>query len=178
MQLRGKTLGIIGFGRIGQETARIGLAMGMNVLPVDLMINETDIDINLFNSKDVKLTVHVPTVKFDEMLAKSDFISLHVPSVGKAILGTDEFSKMKDGVVVINCSRGGTIDEDALLKALESGKVGAAGLDVFENEPNVNSAILAHEKIALTPHIGAATVEAQDRIGEELADKITAYFKG
>lgn len=176
MQLRGKTLGIIGFGRIGQETARIGLAMGMNVLPVDLMINETDIDINLFNSKDVKLTVHVPTVKFDEMLAKSDFISLHVPSVGKAILGADEFAKMKDGVVVINCARGGTIDEDALLEALDSGKVGAAGLDVFENEPTPLKTLLDHPKISVTPHIGASTMEAQRNIGLELADKIIAAF--
>ena len=176
MQLRGKTLGIIGFGRIGQETARIGLALGMNVLPVDLMINETDIDLNLYNSKAVKLTVHVPTVSFDEMLAKSDFISLHVPSVGKAILGAEEFAKMKDGVVVINCARGGTIDEAALLESLSSGKVGAAGLDVFENEPTPLKALLDHPKISVTPHIGASTVEAQRNIGLELADKIIAKF--
>lgn len=176
MQLRGKTLGIIGFGRIGQETARIGLALGMNVLPVDLMINETDIDINLYNSKDVKLTVHMPTVKMDEMLTKSDFISLHVPAVGRAILGADEFAKMKDGVIVINCARGGTIDENALLSALESGKVAAAGLDVFENEPTPLQALLDHPKISLTPHIGASTREAQRNIGLELADKIIAKF--
>ncbi len=176
MQLRGKTLGIIGFGRIGQETARIGLALGMNVLPVDLMIDETDININLFNSKDVKLTVHVPTVKFEEMLKKADFISLHVPAVGKAILGKEEFTKMKDGVVVINCARGGTIDETALLEALESGKVAAAGLDVFENEPTPIQALLDHPRISLTPHIGASTVEAQRNIGLELADKIIARF--
>lgn len=176
MQLRGKTLGIIGFGRIGQETARIGLALGMNVLPVDLMINETDIDINLYNSEAVKLTVHVPTVSFDEMLAKADFISLHVPSVGKAILNTEEFAKMKDGVIVINCSRGGTIDETALLESLDSGKVAAAGLDVFENEPTPLKALLDHPKISVTPHIGASTVEAQRNIGLELADKIIAKF--
>ncbi len=176
MQLRGKTLGIIGFGRIGQETARIGLALGMNVLPVDLMINHTDIDINLFNSKDVKLTVHVPTVSFDEMLAKSDFISLHVPSVGRAILGSAEFEKMKDGVVIINCSRGGTIDEEALLEGLDSGKIAAAGLDVFENEPTPLKSLLDHPKISVTPHIGASTVEAQRNIGLELADKIIAAF--
>jgi len=176
MQLRGKTLGIIGFGRIGQETARIGLAMGMNVLPVDLMIDETNIDLNLYNSKAVKLTVHVPTVSFDEMLAKSDFISLHVPSVGKAILSTEEFAKMKDGVIVINCARGGTIDESALLESIDSGKVAAAGLDVFENEPTPLKALLDHPKISVTPHIGASTVEAQRNIGLELADKIIAKF--
>jgi D-3-phosphoglycerate dehydrogenase / 2-oxoglutarate reductase len=175
-QLRGKTLGIVGFGRIGQETARIGLALGMNVLAVDLMINEADIDIDLFNSKDGKLTVHVPTVNFDEMLAKADFISLHVPSVGKAILGEAEFEKMKNGVIVINCSRGGIIDEEALLSALDSGKVAAAGLDVFENEPTPLKALLDHPKISASPHIGASTLEAQRNIGLELADQIIAHF--
>lgn len=176
MQLRGKTLGIIGFGRIGQETARIGLALGMNVLPVDLNINETDIDINLYNSKDVKLTVHMPTVKFDEMLAKSDFISLHVPAVGKAILSAEEFEKMKDGVILINCSRGGTVNEQDLLANLASGKVAGAGLDVFENEPSPLEALLNHPNISVTPHIGASTMEAQRNIGLELADKIIAQF--
>ncbi len=176
MQLRGKTLGIIGFGRIGQETARIGLALGMNVLPVDLMINEADIDINLYNSANGKLAVHLPTVKFDEMLKQSDFISLHVPSVGKAILGEAEFEKMKDGVILINCSRGGTVDEEALLSALDSGKVIAAGLDVFENEPTPLKALLDHPKISVTPHIGASTQEAQRNIGLELADKIIGHF--
>ncbi|MFT5383869.1 MAG: D-3-phosphoglycerate dehydrogenase, partial [Saprospiraceae bacterium] len=176
VQLRGKTLGIVGFGRIGQETARIGLALGMNVLPVDLMINGTDIDINLYNSKDVKLTVHVPTVKFDEMLAKSDFISLHVPSVGKALIGEAEFEKMKTGAIIINCSRGGIIDEEALLSALDSGKVAAAGLDVFENEPTPMKALLDHPRISASPHIGASTLEAQRNIGLELADQIIAHF--
>lgn len=176
IQLRGKTLGIVGFGRIGQETARIGLALGMNVLPVDLMIEETDIDINLYNSKDVKLTVHVPTVKFDQMLAKSDFISLHVPSIGKALLGKAEFEKMKNGVFVINCSRGGIIDETALLSALDSGKVAAAGLDVFDNEPTPLKYLLDHPKVSASPHIGASTLEAQRNIGLELADQIIAHF--
>lgn len=176
IQLRGKTLGIVGFGRIGQETARIGLALGMNVLPVDLMIEETDIDINLYTSKDVKLTVHVPTVKFDEMLAKSDFISLHVPSIGKALLGKAEFEKMKSGAIVINCSRGGIIDEEALLSALDSGKVAAAGLDVFDNEPTPLKSLLDHPKVSVSPHIGASTLEAQRNIGLELADQIIAHF--
>ncbi len=175
-QLRGKTLGIIGFGRIGQETARIGLALGMNVLPVDLMIDQMDIDINIYNTKGVKLKVHVPTVSFDEMLAQSDFISLHVPSLKKAILGKEEFAKMKDGVIVINCARGGTIDEEALLEALESGKVAGAGLDVFVNEPSPMEALLNHPQISVTPHIGASTMEAQRNIGLELADKIIAAF--
>ena len=176
IQLRGKSLGIIGFGRIGQEVARIGLAMGMNVLPVDLVIQETDLDIQVFNNADVRLSVRIPTVDWDTMLQKSDFITLHVPFIGRPILAAEEFSKMKDGVFLINCSRGGTVDEEALLDALHSGKVAAAGLDVFENEPTPRKEILAHEKISLSPHIGASTLEAQRNIGLELAEKIIAFF--
>ncbi len=177
IQLRGKTLGVIGFGRIGQETARIGLALGMNVMPVDLVVQETDIDINLFNSQDVKLTVRLETQDWDDMLAKADFISLHVPFAGgKALLGEAEFSKMKDGVRIINTARGGAVDEEALLAALESGKVAGAGLDVFENEPTPRRELLEHPNISLSPHIGASTAEAQTNIGLELADKIIAFF--
>ena len=175
-QLRGKTLGIIGFGRIGQETARIGVALGMNVIPVDPQIDSADIDINVFNNDDVRLSVKLPTGDWEEMLAKADFISLHVPSLGKPLIGETEFQKMKNGVIVINAARGGIIDEDALLQALESGKVAAAGLDVFENEPAPRAELLQHPNISLSPHIGASTHEAQANIGLELADKIIAYF--
>ncbi len=176
IQLRGKTLGIIGFGRIGQETARIGLALGMNVLPVDLMIDEENIAISLFNNTDVNLSVRVPTVKMDEMLAKADFISLHLPSLSKPLIDAAAMAKMKDGVVLINTARGGIIDEVALLEALASGKVGAAGLDVFEGEPTPRQELLEHPQISLTPHIGASTAAAQRNIGLELADKIIAHF--
>ena len=176
IQLRGQTLGIIGFGRIGQETARIGVALGMKVMPVDLYIDSADIHVNVFNSEEVSLSVKLETFEMEEMLAKADFISLHVPSVGKAILGKDEFAKMKDGVVVVNCARGGTIDEDALLAALESGKVAAAGLDVFENEPTPRRELLEHDRISVTPHIGASTTAAQRNIGLEMADKIIAHL--
>lgn len=175
VQLRGKTLGIIGFGRIGQETARIGLGMGMNVLPVDPFVKEAKVAVNLFNKQSIE--VALPTVAMDEMLAQADYISLHVPFLGKAVLSTDEFAKMKDGVIVVNAARGGVIDEDALLAALESGKVAAAGLDVFENEPTPRKDLLAHDRISLTPHIGASTLEAQTNIGLELADQITAFFE-
>ncbi|MEM9917529.1 MAG: D-2-hydroxyacid dehydrogenase [Bacteroidota bacterium] len=175
-QLRGKTLGIIGFGRIGQETARIGLALGMNVLPVDLMINDANIDIQLYDVDKVQLTVKLPTVSMDEMLANADIISLHVPFTGKPLLSDDSFAKMKDGAILINCARGGTVDEDALLKAMESGKVAAAGLDVFESEPTPRKELLQHPAISLSPHIGASTGEAQRNIGLELADKIIGHF--
>jgi len=130
MELRGRTLGIIGFGNIGQETGKIALALGMNVLPVDPVRKTATIEIDLYGGRG-GLAVTLDTVPMDEMLAHSDFISLHIPNLGKPILSNDEFSKMKEGVVLVNCARGGTVDEDALLAAMESGKVAAAGLDVF-----------------------------------------------
>jgi D-3-phosphoglycerate dehydrogenase len=177
IQLRGKSLGIIGFGRIGQEVARIGLAIGMNVLPTDLMINEANIDINIFANEKVTMNIHVPTVPYKEVLAKSDFISLHIPfGGGKPLIGAEEISSMKKGVYLINTARGGAIDETALLAALSSGQVAGAGLDVFENEPTPKAELLEHPNISLTPHIGAATNEAQANIGLEIADRVIAFF--
>jgi D-3-phosphoglycerate dehydrogenase len=177
IQLRGKSLGIIGFGRIGQEVARIGLALGMNVLPTDLMINEANIDINIFANEKVTMNIHVPTVPYKEVLAKSDFISLHIPfGGGKPLIGAEEISSMKKGVYLINTARGGAIDETALLAALASGQVAGAGLDVFENEPTPKAELLEHPNISLTPHIGAATNEAQANIGLEIADRVIAFF--
>ena len=174
-ELRGKTIGIIGFGRIGQETAKIALGLGMNVLPVDLFIKEATITVD-FPQADFDVEINLPTVDMKEMLANADYISLHVPFLGKPVLGKKEFKAMKDGVIVANAARGGTIDEDALLAALESGKVAAAALDVFENEPTPRADLLNHPRISVTPHIGAATMEAQRNIGLELAEKIIAQF--
>lgn len=171
IELEGKTIGIIGFGRIGQETAKCALGMGMDVLAVDPYISEATLSIG---PASLGFEVDVTTVKMEDMLADADYISLHIPSVGKPILGAEEFAKMKDGVIIINCSRGGTVDEDALLSALNSGKVAAAGLDVFDNEPTPRQDILSHPKISLTPHIGASTEEAQNKIGQELAEKMIA----
>lgn len=177
IQLRGKTLGIIGFGRIGREVARIGLGLGMNVMPVDLVIDEAEIDINIYKSSDVSLSVRMETYDMEEVLAKSDFLTLHVPfGGGRALIGKDEFAKMKDGVRVINTARGGAIDEESLLIALESGKVAGAGLDVFVDEPTPLPALLNHPKVSVSPHIGASTAEAQRNIGLELADRILAHF--
>jgi D-3-phosphoglycerate dehydrogenase / 2-oxoglutarate reductase len=175
IELEGKTIGIIGFGRIGQETAKCALGMGMDVLAVDPYISEVTLSIG---PAALGFEVDVTTVNMDDMLADADYISLHIPSVGKPILGAEEFAKMKDGVIIINCSRGGTVDEDALLAALNSGKVAAAGLDVFDNEPTPRQDILTHPKISLTPHIGASTEEAQNKIGQELAEKMIAALKG
>ena len=172
-QLLGKNLGIIGLGRIGQETAKLGLAIGMEVYAVDPMIKEAKLDIKMVGAT---VNVKLPTVSMDTMLANADFLSLHIPFTGKAVLGPDEFAKMKDGLVLINAARGGTVDEDALLAALNSGKVAAAGLDVFANEPTPRKDLLAHPNVSLTPHIGASTLEAQRNIGLELADQLIAHF--
>ena len=176
IELRGKTMGIIGFGRIGRETATIALGLGMNVLAYDLYPFSGNITLNLQGG--IKVDVHVQTVSLEEVIAKSDFISLHTPFADKPILGAAEFAAMKPGVGIVNCSRGGTIDEKALIEALDSGEVAFAGLDVFDNEPTPLAAILNHPKISLTPHIGASTNEAQERVGAELANLIIAHFKG
>lgn len=174
VELRGKTIGIIGFGRIGRETASVALGLGMNVLAYDLYPFEGNITLNL--TQGIKVDVPVKTVSLEEVITGADFISLHTPFADKPILGAEEFAKMKKGVGIVNCSRGGTIDELALIEALDNGKVAFAGLDVFDNEPTPRQEILSHPKISLTPHIGAATNEAQERIGAELANIIIDHF--
>ena len=174
VELRGKTIGIIGFGRIGRETASVALGLGMNVLAYDLHPFSGNITLNLQGG--IKVDIPVTSVSLAEVIAQSDFISLHTPFADKPILGKDEFDAMKPGVGIVNCSRGGTIDELALIEALNSGKVSFAGLDVFDNEPTPLQAILDHPKISLTPHIGASTNEAQERIGTELANLIIDHF--
>ncbi len=174
-ELRGKTLGVIGFGRIGQATAKIALGVGMEVLFTDNQAEKLNLNLDFYNGKSVQFKLE--NSKIDEVLKKADFITLHVPAQKDYIIGKEEFSKMKDGVGLINASRGGTVDEVALVDALESGKVSFAGLDVYESEPNPEIKILMHPKISLTPHIGAATNEAQGRIGLELANQIIELLK-
>ncbi len=178
-ELRGKTLGIIGFGRIGQEVARIGLGIGMDVMPVDMAFDEMRIEVDIFRSRNAALSLTLPTAEMDEMLAEADFITLHVPfkTGGRPLIGKEEFAKMKDGVRLVNSARGGAINEAALLEALESGKVAGAALDVFDNEPTPRQDILSHPRIALTPHIGASTQEAQRKIGLQLATQIMDILK-
>jgi len=171
LELEGKTLGVIGLGRIGQEAAKIGLALGMNILAVDLFTKSADISLK-FGTQTVSHTIEA--VSMDEMLANADFITLHIPFTGAPALSAPEFAKMKKGVIIANAARGGTIDEQALLDALEDGTVAAAGLDVFENEPTPRLELLEHARVSLTPHIGASTLEAQEKIGIELVEKIIA----
>ena len=175
VELRGKTLGIIGFGRIGQCLASYALGAGMKVVAIERRARIQPITLKIGGQ-----TIEVPVKVVDSLpaaLPQLDYISIHVPKQpdGGAVLGEQEFQLMKNGVRLVNTARGGVIDEQALLKALEQGKVAAAALDVYENEPNPLAALLSHPKIACTPHIGAATLEAQDRIGEELAELIIAF---
>ena len=174
VELRGKTIGIIGFGRIGQEVAKIALGVGMQVLAADKFIDKVSVPVTLFNGASV--SVEISTLPMNEVLKKSDFLSLHVPAQKKYVLGKKEFAMMKDGAVVVNAARGGVLDEVALVDALDSNKLAFAALDTFENEPKPEVKLLMHPKISLTPHIGAATLEAQDRIGEELANQIISLL--
>lgn len=174
VELKGKTLGVIGFGRIGRETAAIALRLGMNVIAYDLHPFTGNIPLTFQGG--ISVDIPVETTTFEEVIQNSDFISLHTPFAATPILGAEQFAQMKAGVGIVNCSRGGTIDEEALIAALDSGKVSFAGLDVFANEPTPSAAVLAHQKISLTPHIGASTNEAQERIGTELAELIIAHF--
>ena len=177
IELRGKTIGIIGFGRIGQSLASYALGAGMDVIAVDQFTTPVKISVplGLNNNFDVEIT---PTTDLQSVLGKLDYISLHVPKQadGSAVITANEFSKMKKGVIIVNASRGGVIDENDLLVALDEGVIGGVALDVYENEPNPRKDLLNHPKIACTPHIGAATLEAQDRIGEELAQLIIGQF--
>lgn len=177
IELKGKTLGVIGFGRIGQATATMALGLGMNVLPYDPFVEKTVLEIDFFHTDDT-FSIEYHTVPLEEVIAKSDFLTLHVPASkdGKPLIGEAELAQMKDGVILVNTARGGLIDEQALLDALNNGKVRGAGLDVFVGEPQPDERLLNHPKISVTPHIGGSTAEAQERIGIELAEAVVAQF--
>lgn len=168
IELTGKTVGIIGFGNIGKEVAKRCLGLCMDVVAYDPFVKETDMNVKL--------------VTMDELLAQSDFITLHIPFIKEQgpTITANEFAKMKDGVILIDCARGKVVVEKDLLEALNSGKVASAALDVFEVEPptEAQSALINHPRVSVTPHIGASTMEAQDRVGEEIAGKVIAVLKG
>ena len=175
VELRGKTLGIIGFGRIGQAVAKMALGLGMKVVAADKFVSEAIIRVDFYNGQFIN--VDIKTEPLEDIFKHSDFITLHVPAQDGYVIGKEEFAQLKDGVGIVNCARGGVIDEVALVEALDNNKVLFAGLDVFENEPTPEIKILMHPNISLTPHIGAATGEAQDRIGTELAEQIISLLK-
>ncbi len=163
IELNGRTLGIVGCGKIGQLTAGRANGLGMNVIGYDPFIKEAE---------------GIEMVSFDELLAKADFVSLHVPKQAEPVIGAKEIAKMKDGVYLINCARGGVVDEAALLDALNSEKVAGAGIDVYVEEPTNNIELVSHPNVSVTPHVGASTTEAQERVGSEIAEKIVAALKG
>ena len=174
-ELRGKTLGVIGFGRIGQEAAKIGIGAGMNVMACDKFIEEADVKLDFFDGQ--SLNFKIKTQPMEAVLKEADFITLHVPAQKDYVIGKVQLEQMKEGAGIVNAARGGVVDEVALIEALESGKISFAGLDVFENEPTPAIKVLMNGRVSLTPHIGAATNEAQDRIGTELASQIIDILK-
>jgi D-3-phosphoglycerate dehydrogenase len=163
VELGGKTLGLIGYGNIGHQTAKLALALGMKVLAYDPFVTQNG----------VKL------VTLDELLTQSDYISLHLPKTKESanMIDKEQFAKMKDGVRIINCARGGIINEEALYEALTSGKVAGAALDVFAEEPPTDWKLLKLDNVIGSPHIGAGTKEAQGRVGAEVAEKLIDFAK-
>jgi len=153
-ELYGKTLGIVGGGRIGLAVAERAIAFGMSVVAYDVVPIRTNLPLK--------------QVPLDELLAQADIITLHLPKTPKPIIGPEEIQKMKTGVVIVNAARGGVVDEKALLDGLNSGKVRAAAVDVFEKEPPENWALIDHPNVTATPHIGAAAEEGQKRAGMEV----------
>lgn len=175
IELRGKTLGVIGFGRIGQATAKIALGCGMKVIAFDPFMEKATITVPFYDGQSVSFDIE--TIAKEELLKQADFITLHVPAQKEYVIGKAEIALMKEGAGLINAARGGVVDEVALLDALNDNKLAFAGLDVFENEPKPALQVLMNAKVSLTPHIGAATGEAQDRIGTELAEQIISILK-
>ena len=164
-EVAGKVLGIIGFGNIGKSLAKKAIALGMKVLAYDPYVKETNMDVEI--------------VDLDDLLRRVDIISLHIPHTDSThyIIDADAITKMKDSVMIINCARGGVVDEKALLDGLNSGKVAFAGVDSFEEEPATNAELISHKNVSVTPHIGASTKEAQGRVGVEVAEVIIGFFK-
>ncbi|WP_068598019.1 D-2-hydroxyacid dehydrogenase [Vaginella massiliensis] len=174
-ELRGKTLGVIGFGRIGIEVVKIALGLGMSVKVFNIEPVTKTIELNFYDGQ--KLNFEITSTTLEDVIENSNYITIHVPSQKSYIIGKDEIARMKDGVVIINTSRGGVVDEKALVDAIEEGKVLGAALDVFENEPTPEMGLLMNQNLSLSPHIAGSTQEAQDRIGTELASQIIEFYQ-
>ena len=174
-ELRGKTLGVIGFGRIGQATAKIGLGLGMKVIAHDPFMDKASVTVPFFDGQSLTFDIEIQTK--EAVLKQADFLSLHVPAQKDFVIGTAELELMKDGAGLVNAARGGVVDQVAMVEALKSGKLSFAGVDTFENEPTPAVQVLMTPNVSLTPHIGAATTQAQERIGSELASQIISLLK-
>ena len=175
-ELKNKTIGIIGFGRIGQEVAKIAIGIGMKVLFFDKNINSKTVKIDFFDKKQISFELKVS--EFKTVLSSSDILTIHVPKLHSSLITKKEFKIMKKDACIINTSRGGVVNEKDLLESLNMNRIKFAGLDVFENEPIPDIKILMNDNISLTPHIGASTIEAQNRIGVELAEKLNKILNG
>ncbi|MDW5288388.1 D-2-hydroxyacid dehydrogenase [Formosa sp. PL04] len=173
-ELKGKTLGVLGFGRIGQATAKVALGAGMKVVAFDPFLEKANLELEFFDGQTVNF--EIKTISKEEVLKQADFLTLHVPAQDGYVIGEAELNSMKDGAILVNAARGGVVDELALIKAIESGKISRAALDVFEKEPQPEMGLLMNPALSLTPHTGAATNEAQDRIGTELAQQISSIL--
>ena len=175
VELKGKTLGVLGIGRIGQATAKVALGAGMKVIAFDPFIDNVNLELDFFDGQTVNFDIQ--TISKEEVLKQADFITLHVPAQDEYVIGAAEFEIMKNSAILVNAARGGVVDEVALVKALEEGQIAKAALDVFEKEPKPEIQLLMNSSLSLSPHIGAATAEAQDRIGSELASQIISILK-
>lgn len=177
IELKGKTLGIIGIGKIGKEVARIGLGLGMRVIGSNSKDTdgETTVYIQLYNGEIIPCKIELKSKQ--DIFKIADFISLHLHAQKSYVIDKAQFESMKDGAILINAARGGIINEVELVKALESDKLAGAALDVFEKEPTPEIQLLMNPKLSLSPHIGGSTLEAQDRIGAELAEQICELLK-
>lgn len=176
-ELQGKILGILGFGRIGRELARMAIGLGMEVRVYDHRRRTFKLELAFHPAHvPLPLTVELAGLSLNEVLEASDFISVHTPGSDQ-VLGAAELARMKPGSCLINCARGGVVSEEALLQHLDSGHLAFAGLDVFENEPPTDDRLLRHTRVSLSPHIGASTREAQERVGLELAERIISHFR-
>ncbi|WP_312994576.1 D-2-hydroxyacid dehydrogenase [Chryseobacterium flavum] len=175
-ELSGKTLGVIGFGSIGQEVVKIGISLGMKVQVLTRSPKTEVLTLNFFDGQSVNFEI-TSTNDMDAFLKDADFISINTPKTNEYIINTSQFEKMKDGVYIVNTARGGVINEVALIDFIESGKVAGAALDVFENEPNPELPLLMNPALSLSPHVGGNTVDAQEKIGVELAEQIIKLQK-
>jgi len=177
VELKGKTLGLIGFGRIGREAARMAFGLGMNVIAFDPMITEAEVEITFHPEAGIpSIKKLVKTISKEDVLKQADFVSLHIPGGQGYVIAEAELNMMKKGAGLINCARGGVVNEIDLVNALNNKTIAYAGVDVFEKEPPVYDGILKLDNVSLTPHIGASTLEAQKRIGDEMAEQIINFF--
>ncbi|SEM33930.1 D-3-phosphoglycerate dehydrogenase [Chryseobacterium taichungense] len=170
-ELSGKTLGVIGFGSIGQEVAKMGISLGMKVIVLTRKPQKKVLTLEFFDGQSLNFEI-TSTNDMDAFLKEADFISINTPKTNEYIIDTPQFEKMKDGVYIVNTARGGVLNEVALIDFIESGKVAGAALDVFEKEPNPEVLLLMNPALSLSPHVGGNTVDAQEKIGVELAEQI------